>query len=77
MSLIKVYNEWDPVEEIIVGSPLYARIPDEDKGFKVIQQTSKDLYVSVQTGPFPDWLIEETEEDEYRSETTESYKLPW
>lgn len=63
MSIIQVYNEWDPVEEIIVGSAKYARIPKVDKGLEVIQNATKDLYQNLHVGSFPEWLVEETEED--------------
>lgn len=63
MSLVSVYNEWDPLEEIIVGSALNARIPKEDKGFMVIEPTAKNLLASLPSGIFPEKIIEETEED--------------
>lgn len=60
---VQVYNEWDPIEELIVGSPLYARIPQADLGFKTIELECKETDPSVKPGNFPAWLIEETEED--------------
>lgn len=63
MSLVNVHNEWDPVEEIIVGSPLNAVMPFEDKGFQVIQQASHDLFDALQPGAIPQKIIDETEED--------------
>lgn len=63
MSSISVYNEWDPVEEILVGSPLHASMPYEDKGFQVIQQASPDLFNALMKGAIPKKIIEETEED--------------
>jgi glycine amidinotransferase len=65
MSLINVYNEWDPVEEIIVGNPAYACIPQKDKGFDIIAKAapSDEFLHSSHTGVFPNWIIEETEED--------------
>jgi N-dimethylarginine dimethylaminohydrolase len=63
MSLVNVHNEWDPVEEILVGSPLYAVMPYEDKGFQVIQQAAHDLFDAVVPGVIPDKIIAETEED--------------
>lgn len=57
--MIKVYNEWDPIEEIIVGRVKYARIPKEDKGYEVILKSAH----SMSAGHFPEWLLEETEED--------------
>ncbi|MBA3662049.1 MAG: inosamine-phosphate amidinotransferase 1 [Gammaproteobacteria bacterium] len=63
MSLVQVHNEWDPLEEILVGSPLHAALPLVDKGFEVIQQTSPDLFNALKPGPIPKKIIEETEED--------------
>lgn len=63
MSLINVHNEWDPIEEILVGSPLYAGMPYEDKGFHTIQQASHDLFNSLLPGAMPKKIIDETEED--------------
>lgn len=63
MSLVNVYNEWDPLEEIIVGTALHASMPKEDKGFQVIQQNSQDLFDGLMHGTLPQKIIEETEED--------------
>jgi len=63
MSLVNVHNEWDPVEEIIVGTALHAVMPHEDKGFQVIQQASHDLFDSLVPGALPQRIIDETEED--------------
>lgn len=61
MPLVNVHNEWDPIEEIIVGSPLYAAMPLEDKGFEIIQQS--ELQNGLRLGPIPQRIIEETAED--------------
>jgi glycine amidinotransferase len=63
MSLVNVHNEWDPVEELIVGSPLHAVMPTEDKSFQVIQQASLDLFDAFLPGAIPQKIIDETEED--------------
>ena len=63
MSLVNVYNEWDPIEEIIVGTPLFAAMPHEDRGYHVIQQASHDLFDALPKGAFPQQIIDETEED--------------
>jgi len=41
MSLVQVHNEWDPIEEIIVGNPLYAGIPDGDLGLALTRKSGK------------------------------------
>jgi len=63
MSLVSAYNEWDPIEEIIVGSALHAAMPNEDKGFKTIQKTTHDLFDSIRPGAFHQKIIDETEDD--------------
>lgn len=63
MSLVNVHNEWDPVEELIVGSALYAKIPLNDLGLNAIQQSTHDLFDAMIPGLMPDKIIEETEED--------------
>lgn len=57
MSLVQVHNEWDPVEEIIVGNAAYAGIPEGDLGLALTRESGKKPF------KFPDQLIEETEED--------------
>ncbi len=63
MSLVNVHNEWDPVEELIVGTAMHAAMPQEDKGFNVIQKASHDLFESLSPGKIPQKIIDETEED--------------
>ncbi|EKD70962.1 MAG: hypothetical protein ACD_46C00314G0007 [uncultured bacterium] len=63
MSLVNVYNEWDPIEEIIVGTALHAAMPHTDKGFQTIQQATHDLFDALSPGEFPQKIIDETEED--------------
>ncbi len=63
LSPVHVYNEWDPVEEIIVGAPQYAALPHNDKGFEAIQRSTKDLFQALSSGAYPQKIIEETEED--------------
>lgn len=63
MSLVNVYNEWDPVEEIIVGTPQHAFMPFHDRGFQAIQKSTHDLFDALRPGPIPQQIIDETEED--------------
>lgn len=64
MFQVDVYNEWDPLEEIIVGSPKYAKIPGaDDKSFMAVQTASQDIYTESVSGNVPKHVIEETEED--------------
>ena len=63
MSLVSVYNEWDPMEELIVGNALHAAIPHEDGAFEAMQHGGSDAFEPLLPGKFPTQIIEETEED--------------
>lgn len=62
MSDVWSCNEWDTLEEVIVGNPLNARFPYADKSTQVAEYPDRPLE-EIPQGPFPDWIIEETEED--------------
>lgn len=64
MSMRKVWscNEWDPLEEVIVGNPLRARFPTADPSTQLAEFPDRSLD-EIPKGPFPNWVIEETEED--------------
>ena len=55
-------NEWDPLEEVIVGNPLNARFPNADRSTQVAEYPDR-LISTIPRGPFPQRVIEETEED--------------
>ena len=55
-------NEWDPLREVIVGNPLGARFPTADPSTQVAEFPDRSLD-EIPQGPFPKWIIEETEED--------------
>ena len=55
-------NEWDPLQEVIVGNPLGARFPTADRSTQVAEFPDKSLE-EIPQGPFPQWIIDETEED--------------
>jgi hypothetical protein len=62
MSLVWSCNEWDPLEEVIVGNPLAARFPHADPSTRLAEYPDREME-AIPQGPFPDWIIEETEED--------------
>jgi N-dimethylarginine dimethylaminohydrolase len=62
MSAVWSCNEWDPLEEVIVGNPLRARFPNADPSTQVAEYPGRPLS-DIPQGPFPQWIIEETEED--------------
>jgi len=55
-------NEWDPLEEVIVGNPLNARFPTADPSTQLAEYPDRSID-QIPVGPFPQWVIDETEED--------------
>ncbi|MCF6312013.1 MAG: hypothetical protein L3J39_06140 [Verrucomicrobiales bacterium] len=55
-------NEWDPLQEVIVGNPLGARFPTADPSTRLAEFPDKSLD-EIPQGTFPQWIIDETEED--------------
>lgn len=55
-------NEWDPLEEVIVGNVSNARYPTPDLSTQVAEFPDRPL-ADIPRGPFPQRVIEETEED--------------
>ncbi len=62
MSVVWSCNEWDPLEEVIVGNPLRARFPTADRSTQLAEFPDRSLK-EIPQGPFPQQIIEETEED--------------
>ena len=62
MSRVWSCNEWDPLEEVIVGNPLHARFPTPDPSTQVAEFHDRSL-AAIPRGPFPQQVIEETQED--------------
>ena len=62
MSVVWSCNEWDPLEEVIVGNPLRARFPTADRSTQLAEFPGRPLE-EIPQGPFPERIIEETEED--------------
>ena len=62
MSKVWSCNEWDQLEEVIVGNPLNARFPTPDRSTQVAEFPDRSL-AEIPRGPFPQQVIEETEED--------------
>jgi len=62
MSVVWSCNEWDQLEEVIVGNPLRARYPTADRSTQLAEFPDRSLE-EIPQGPFPQKIIEETEED--------------
>ncbi len=63
MSKVSVHNEWDTLEEIIVGRATNAQIPSPDLGLFAIDYKDYGSMENIPSGPYSDRIIEETEED--------------
>ena len=62
MSVVWSCNEWDQLEEVIVGNPFGARFPTPDLSTQLTEFPDRSL-AEIPQGPFPQQIIEETEED--------------
>ncbi len=62
MSQVWSCNEWDPLEEVIVGNPMGARFPFADLSTRLAEYPDRSLS-EIPQGAFPQQIIEETEED--------------
>nr|VFK61249.1 MAG: glycine amidinotransferase [Candidatus Kentron sp. TUN]VFK64673.1 MAG: glycine amidinotransferase [Candidatus Kentron sp. TUN]VFK70213.1 MAG: glycine amidinotransferase [Candidatus Kentron sp. TUN] len=63
MKAVNVHNEWDPIEEIIVGTAINARLPGPDISVHAVDFPELEKLGEIPFGPFPAHVIEETEED--------------
>jgi glycine amidinotransferase/scyllo-inosamine-4-phosphate amidinotransferase 1 len=61
--MISSFNEWDPLKSVVVGSAKYANWPTTDPVFA--QESEKTLWTEtpVPSGPVPDHIIDEANED--------------
>ena len=62
MSVVWSCNEWDPLEEVIVGNPLGARFPTADLSTRLAEFPDRSLE-DIPQGSFSQQIIDETEED--------------
>lgn len=60
-SLVNVHNEWDPLEEMVIGTARGARIPVGAIDLLAIELSGYGAVDAIPSGPLPEWLIEETE----------------
>jgi glycine amidinotransferase/scyllo-inosamine-4-phosphate amidinotransferase 1 len=57
------YNEWDPLEEVVVGTIKKAQFPHKDKGQLAIEFPDCKNPEELPAGSFDQKIIEETDED--------------
>jgi scyllo-inosamine-4-phosphate amidinotransferase 1 len=63
MSMVSVHNEWDPMEEVIIGTARGARIPRPDRGLHALEFDSLASQDDIPSGPLSEKVIEETEDE--------------
>jgi N-dimethylarginine dimethylaminohydrolase len=61
--MINSINEWDPLEEVVVGIADHANWPSSDPVFA--DEATKTLWTEtpVPSGPVPQWIVDEANED--------------
>jgi N-dimethylarginine dimethylaminohydrolase len=61
--MIHSYNEWDTLQEVVVGRADFANWPSADPVFAQESKKTSWKATPVPTGPVPDWIIDEANED--------------
>jgi scyllo-inosamine-4-phosphate amidinotransferase 1 len=61
--MIHSYNEWDTLKEVVVGRADYANWPSDDPVFARESEKTTWKETPVPSGPVPDWIIDEANED--------------
>jgi len=60
---IHSYNEWDPLRSVVVGRADHANWPVNDPVFRSESERTLWKETPVPSGPVPDWIIAEANED--------------
>ena len=62
MSLVNVHTEWDPLEEIVVGTVTGAQVPVADRSLIAVEYPEMvDDPRQIPSGPYPGHVLEQTE----------------
>ena len=61
--MIYSINEWDSIKEIVVGRADFANWPTDDPVFAQESEKTTWRETPVPSGPVPDWIIDESNED--------------
>jgi len=61
--MIYSVNEWDTLREVVVGRACFANWPSNDPVFSRESEKTTWTATPVPSGPVPDWIIDETNED--------------
>jgi N-dimethylarginine dimethylaminohydrolase len=62
-TLVNSFNEWDPLEEVVVGISDGARIPRQDPGLYALEFFDLSDLSQIPSGPFGKRVLDETAED--------------
>lgn len=68
--MISSFNEWSPLKKIVVGDATHANWPTTDPVFRLESEKTLWKDTPVPSGPVPDWIIEQANEDLDRLATT-------
>ena len=60
---ISTYNEWDTLRRVVVGDATWANWPSQDPVFARESAASLWTETAAPSGPVPQWIIDETNED--------------
>lgn len=61
--MINSCNEWDKLQEVVVGRADFANWPGDDPVFARESEKTTWTATPVPSGPVPDWIIDEANED--------------
>ena len=61
--MINSWNEWDPLEEVVVGIATHANWPSTDPVFADEANKTTWKETPVPSGPVPQWIVDEANED--------------
>jgi scyllo-inosamine-4-phosphate amidinotransferase 1 len=61
--MLYTVNEWDPLKEVVVGRADFANWPSDDPVFAHESEKTTWQETAVPSGPVPDWIIDEANED--------------
>jgi scyllo-inosamine-4-phosphate amidinotransferase 1 len=61
--MINTWNEWDTLKSVVIGSATSANWPSEDPVFAQESEKTTWKETPVPSGPVPEWIIDEANED--------------
>jgi hypothetical protein len=61
--MISSWNEWDSLKRVVVGDATHANWPVHDRIFRAEAKTTLWKDTPLPSGPVPQWIIDETNED--------------